>query len=228
MNDVASFSIIEDYYNQSLSIPRDSAWQSADTCLGQSEAVEEAKSAAHEISVVLNAQHILSELRDLLVDAKNLFNPPNEVVRVKRLSTTATIPTRGSASAIGLDLYADLLDGRTPSDYQPELRLAPGRRSAVPTSIAIAIPSGFYARVAPRSGLALKNGIVVLGGVVDEDYRGEVKVILLNTSDELFTIKHGDRIGQLILERAEILPVLEVTDLDETERGEAGFGSTGV
>ena len=136
-------------------------------------------------------------------------------LRIKRLTATATIPTRGSPQAIGLDLYAD-----------EQFTIGSGCRHLYATGIAVAVPPGFYARVAPRSGMAHKAGIDVLAGVIDADYRGPVGVILLNTGISEFNVNPGDRIAQLILERADILPVLEVDDLDATERGAGGFGST--
>merc|ERR1719319_237928 len=92
----------------------------------------------------------------------------------------------------------------------------------------MAIPHGTYARLAPRSGLAWKHGIDVFAGVIDADYRGEVKVILYNTQDEAFTVKTGDRIAQLILEQIATPEVAVVEDLEASVRGSGGFGSTGV
>jgi dUTP pyrophosphatase len=140
-------------------------------------------------------------------------------LRIKRLTPTAILPTRGSPGAIGLDLYFD-------DPFRP-LEISPGNRAICKTGIAIAIPPGFYGRIAPRSGLAANKGIDVLAGVIDADYRGEICVVLLNTGDGYFTLTHGDRIAQLILERADIMPVVEVDDLDATERGAGGFGSSG-
>ena len=155
------------------------------------------------------------------------------MLKVKKMSATAAIPSRGSERAIGLDLYADLFGSETVNlalidKSSPCLRVYPRDRLSIPTNIAVAIPDGYYGRIAPRSGLALKSGIDVLGGVIDSDYRGELRVMLYNTSEELFIVTHGMRIAQLILERADILPVLEVTDLDDTNRGSNGFGSSGV
>ena len=144
-------------------------------------------------------------------------------LRVKRLTPTAKLPTRGSAQAIGLDLYADVTEARG------AIEIRPGYRALVSTGIVIALPPGYYGRVAPRSGLALKQGIDVMAGVIDEDYRGEIHALLLNTNQwETFWVKPGDRIAQLILERADIMPVVEVDDLDATVRGANGYGSTGV
>eukprot|EP00958_Prasinococcus_capsulatus_P023990 scaffold3691_cov394-Prasinococcus_capsulatus_cf.AAC.10 len=103
-----------------------------------------------------------------------------------------------------------------------------GGRALVKTGLSIAIPQGTYARIAPRSGLAYKSGIDVGAGVVDYDYRGEVGVILFNFGNEDFQVRKGDRIAQLILEKIATPEVVEVSDLDDTVRGEGGFGSTGA
>ncbi len=103
-------------------------------------------------------------------------------------------------------------------------------KGLVPTGLSMAIPIGNYGRIAPRSGLAAKNFIDVGAGVIDADYRGEVKVLLFNFSEQEFQIKAGDRVAQLIIEKYTRTEIEEVTegDLDSTERGEGGFGSTGV
>ncbi|KAH8924006.1 deoxyuridine 5'-triphosphate nucleotidohydrolase [Atractiella rhizophila] len=137
-------------------------------------------------------------------------------LQIKRLTPTATVPTRGSAFAAGYDIYAD-----------EDVEIAAGARHLVKTGMAIAVPSGCYGRVAPRSGLAVKHGITTGAGVVDEDYRGEVRVLLFNLATESFSIKRGDRIAQLVLERIYTPEVVEVQELSETVRGEGGFGSTG-
>lgn len=103
-----------------------------------------------------------------------------------------------------------------------------GGKAMVPTDLSIAVPSGTYGRVAPRSGLAVKNFIDVGAGVIDEDYRGPVNVVLFNFGKSEFIIKQGDRIAQLVLEKIAMAEVFECENLDETERGESGFGSTGV
>jgi dUTP pyrophosphatase len=172
------------------------------------------------------------ELRWLLEEAKCGLQTTRNLIqewrddcqlRVKRLTPTAKLPTRGSAQAIGLDLYADVTEARG------AIEIRPGYRALVSTGIAIALPPGYDGRVAPRSGLALKQGIDVMAGVIDEDYRGEIHALLLNTNQwETFWVKPGDRIAQLILERADIMPVVEVDGLDATVRGANGYGSTGV
>ncbi|BEJ12132.1 hypothetical protein CspHIS471_0205920 [Cutaneotrichosporon sp. HIS471] len=140
----------------------------------------------------------------------------NQPLRVKRLAPEAIIPTRGSASAAGFDLYASR-DSTVPARG----------KAMVDTDISIALPEGTYGRIAPRSGLAAKHSIDTGAGVIDADYRGPIKVILFNFSDADFSIAAGDRIAQLILEEVRLAPAVEVEDLDVTERGEGGFGSTG-
>lgn len=136
---------------------------------------------------------------------------------IKRLSDKATIPKRGSEFSAGLDLAS------------AEEKIIPaGERALVKTDLAIACPADTYARIAPRSGLALKKGIDVGAGVIDADYRGPVGVILFNWGKEDFEIKVGDRIAQMILEKIVIPEIVETEDLPETVRGAGGFGSTGV
>ena len=134
---------------------------------------------------------------------------------VKKLDESAVVPTRGSELSAGYDV-SSIVDIVVPSLG----------RVAVPTGLAIKLPVGTYGRIAPRSGLAFKHGIDVLAGVVDADFRDEVKVILYNTSGVEYEIKKGDRIAQLIIEKIEMLNVATVDDLDETTRS-GGFGSTG-
>ena len=135
---------------------------------------------------------------------------------VKKLGYDSIIPTRGSDGAVGYDLYSNC-DGV----------IAKGKRGVVSTGIAISLPPGVYGRVAPRSGLAMKNGIQIGAGVIDPDYTGEISVIIFNMGDNDFEVKKGARIAQLILERCETPPVEEIGLLQETLRGEGGFGSTG-
>jgi dUTP pyrophosphatase len=140
-------------------------------------------------------------------------------LRVKRLDPRATLPTRAHEGDAGYDLYA--LEPAT---------LAPGARAHVPTGIAIALPPGHAGLVLPRSGLALRHGIGLVNapGLIDEGYRGELKVLLLNTDREAaFEIAPGDRIAQLVLIEPTLAELLEVDDLDDTVRGVGGFGSSG-
>jgi dUTP pyrophosphatase len=139
-------------------------------------------------------------------------------LQIKKLSDKAMIPTPGSIHAAGLDLCA-AIDCQIPPH---------GGRALVSTDLSIACPVGTYGRIAPRSGLANKYGIDVGAGVIDADYRGPVGVILFNFGSEVFDVKVGDRIAQLILEQI-VLPEIEIVDtLDDTVRGSDGFGSTGV
>lgn len=136
---------------------------------------------------------------------------------VKKLVESATTPMRGSEGAAGYDI----------SSVEDVVVPAMGR-IAVSTGISIRVPDGTYGRIAPRSGLAYKYGIDVLAGVIDEDYTGEVKVILYNTTERDYIIKKGDRIAQLILEQIVTPGVAVVLDLSDTARGSGGFGSTGI
>ena len=143
-------------------------------------------------------------------------------VPVKLLTPTSKMPTRGSKLAIGLDLYSDDL-GVKP------IQIYPGTRRMIPTGVSMAIPKGYYGRVAPRSGLALKHGIDVLAGVIDADYRGQINVILQNNdSHDTFYVESHMRIAQIIFERADMLDLIQVDDLDATDRGEGACGSTGI
>jgi len=140
-----------------------------------------------------------------------------EFLQVKKLSEYATIPKRASQYAAGFDLSSAC-----------DIEVPPRGKALVKTDISIAIPENTYARIAPRSGLAVKNFIDVGAGVVDYDYRGNVGVVLFNHSDGVFSVKRGDRIAQLILEKISMANVVEVCELSETGRGEGGFGSSGV
>jgi dUTP pyrophosphatase len=140
----------------------------------------------------------------------------SEWLRFKRLHPGAQLPTRGSAGAAGLDLYA-----------VERVIIRPGARAAVRTGLAAAIPAGFYGRVAPRSGLAVRHGIDVLAGVIDSDYRGEILCALVNHGEEPFEVEPGARVAQLIVEAITTPEPAWAEDLEETARGAGGFGSTG-
>jgi dUTP pyrophosphatase len=135
---------------------------------------------------------------------------------VKRLTDKAKIPTKGSAYAAGYDLYA--AEGATV--------LANGRQ-LIKTGLAMTVPSGHYGRIAPRSGLAVNYGIGVGAGVIDEDFLGEIKILLMNHGNNDLLVKEGDRIAQLIIEKISLPEVKEVNELGNTTRGSGGFGSTG-
>lgn len=132
------------------------------------------------------------------------------------------LPAYETIGAAGMDVRAALL-------VDEPLVLKPGERAMVPTGLSLAIPQGYEIQMRPRSGLAAKHGITCLNtpGTIDSDYRGEVKVILINHGAEPFTIARGERIGQMVLAPVTRLVWQEVDNLDETERGSGGFGSTG-
>lgn len=135
----------------------------------------------------------------------------------QKLHPDAILPVRGSAEACGLDIFS-----------VEDVIINAGERKAIHTGFAVAIPSGFYGRVAPRSGLALKSGIDVMAGVIDSDYRGEVLCLLINLAATDFKVSAGDRIAQLIIEQVAIAEPAWVDDLSATGRGAMGFGSTGA
>ena len=145
------------------------------------------------------------------------------LLRIKKLENLKelNLPKYETSGSAGLDLVAAI---------DENIVLKPGEVKLVKTGIAIALEKGFEAQVRPRSGLALKNGITVLNspGTVDSDYRGEVCVILINHSKVDFVIKRGERIAQMVIAKYEQAKIEVVKELDETARGEGGFGSTGV
>jgi dUTP pyrophosphatase len=136
---------------------------------------------------------------------------------VKKLSPEAVIPHRSTSGSVGYDL-SSIEDITIPS----------GSRSLVRTGLSMVIPVNHYGRIAPRSGLAYKFMIDIGAGVIDSDYRGEVCVLMINSSSQDFQVTRGMRVAQLIIERASTPDVIEVDDLDNTDRSEGGFGSTGL
>lgn len=141
------------------------------------------------------------------------------IVKIINTSTNE-LPAYQTAGAAGLDIRANL---------EEPIVLAPLQRTLVPTGLFLEIPEGYEVQVRPRSGLAAKHGITVINapGTIDSDYRGEVKVPIVNLSDESFTIAHGERIAQMIFAKYERVTFLQVEELSDTQRGTAGFGSTG-
>ena len=137
-------------------------------------------------------------------------------LRFKKLDPRAVLPQRGSVLAAGLDVCCI-----------EDVEIGPKQRGMARTGLAVAIPPGFYGRVAPRSGLAAKKGLDVLAGVIDSDYRGEIVCVLYNTGDETITLPAGSKICQLIVEQIITPEAAWATDLEETARGAGGFGSTG-
>jgi len=137
-------------------------------------------------------------------------------INVKRLEESATVPTRANQSDAGWDLYTS-----------KSRSLAPNQRALFSTGISFEIPEGFVGLIWPRSGLSVKCGIDVLAGVVDSGYRGEVKVCLYNTSQEWLEVKEGDRIAQILFQEVPEFRLQEVDVLQNSDRGQGGFGSSG-
>lgn len=147
---------------------------------------------------------------------QDLMSTSVDVLRFKRLDHRATLPTRGTSSSAGLDLCSI-----------ENITIGPRQRYLARTGLAVALPDGFYGRLAPRSGLAVRKGLDVFAGVIDSDYRGEVCCLLYNAGDEPVDLPPESKICQLIVERIIMPKAIWVEDLTETQRGEAGFGSTG-
>lgn len=141
-------------------------------------------------------------------------------VKIKRLDTELPLPKYANPGDAGLDLYSAV-----------DVTIPPLHRATVPTGVAIALPEGYAGFVQPRSGLAMKKGLSIVNtpGLVDSGYRGELKVIAINTdTDEPIVISRGERVAQLVVQRVPAVELVEVDELDQTERGEGGFGSTGL
>ena len=138
-------------------------------------------------------------------------------LKVKKHSATATLPERKSTLAAGYDLCSD-----------EEVTIPPGQRKTLETNISVEVPPGHYGRIAPRSGLAVKQGINVMAGVIDADYRGEIGVILANLGQETFVVERGMRIAQMVVAPVSQVSWNAVEALDDSERGAGGFGSTGT
>ena len=141
-----------------------------------------------------------------------------KILKVKKLHKDAVIPSYAKNGDAGMDLYSVEAIG-----------ILSGERVLVKTGISIELPKGYEAQIRPRSGLALKKGITVLNtpGTIDEGYRGEIGVILINHSDEIVFIQKGDRIAQMVINKIESVKIEEVKELSDTDRGTGGFGSTG-
>jgi len=144
-------------------------------------------------------------------------------VRIARLRSARDLPlpSRATPGSAGFDLHAAL---------EKDLTIAPGERALVPTGLAIAVPAGYEAQVRPRSGLAMEHGIVLPNapGTIDSDYRGEIRVIVMNAGGAPYTIRRGDRIAQLVVAPVAAAIWEEVDALDETARGSGGFGHSGI
>ena len=142
-------------------------------------------------------------------------------ILIKRLSKKVSLPKYETSGSSGLDLAANI---------DANIIINPGKLAIIPTGLAVSIPKGFEIQIRPRSGLAAKKRITVLNtpGTIDADYRGEIKVILINHSDEIFTVEKGLRVAQMVICPVIQASLQEVDELSETTRGEGGFGSTGT
>ena len=141
-----------------------------------------------------------------------------EQLYIKKLYPNSIIPTKGSIDAAGYDLYTHFDTLNTIID--------PHSSVLVSTGVAMKIPYGYYGRIAPRSGFSVRTGLIVNAGVIDSDYRGEVKILFQNHSDKYIAINNGEKVAQIIIEKIAHCNVVEVEDLDNTARGSNGFGST--
>ena len=142
-------------------------------------------------------------------------------ILIKRLSKEVSLPKYETSGSSGMDLSANI---------DANINIDPGKTAIIPTGLAISIPKGYEAQIRPRSGLAAKQKISVLNtpGTIDADYRGEIKVILINLGQDSFVVEKGFRIAQMVVCPVVQAQLKEVSDLSETERGEGGFGSTGT
>ena len=137
-------------------------------------------------------------------------------LEIKKLHPEATLPVRAHHDDAGLDVYSN-----------ETFELKPGERRTVKTGIALAIPTGYVGLIWDKSGVSAKGGVKIMGGVIDASYRGEVGVIMINLSNETQKFEKGAKISQLLIQKVELPEVCEVSELDDTIRGEGGFGSTG-
>lgn len=146
----------------------------------------------------------------------------NATIKVKVLDNSITLPKYETVSSAGMDIRAFIPEGK--------IEIEPQERKLIPTGLCLEIPKGYEVQIRPRSGLALKNGITVLNspGTIDADYRGELRVILINHSADRFLITNEMRIAQIVVAQFSRVDLLEVENLSETDRGEGGFGSTGT
>jgi len=141
-------------------------------------------------------------------------------IKFQKCHSRAEMPVRQTQGAAGYDIKACL---------ENPVQINPGERMAIGTGIRVDIPKGFVLSVRPRSGLAIQHGITMINspGTIDSDFRGEIKILMINLGSESFTINHGDRIAQILLEKCHEVDWREVDELENTERGSNGFGSTG-
>jgi len=148
-----------------------------------------------------------------LLNEKEVYN----MIQIKKLSSTAVVPSYAHAHDAGMDLYAC-----------ESMVITAGERGLVPTGMAMAIPAGYVGLIWDKSGMALKFGLKVMGGVIDAGYRGEVKIVMHNLSSADYHVEKGMKVAQMLIQPVMQMPLAEVSELDSTPRGEGGFGSTGL
>jgi len=141
----------------------------------------------------------------------------NMKIKIKKINSEARVPIFAMEGDAGMDLYST-----------NDLNILPAEIVICETGIAMAIPSGYVGLIWDKSGIAFKGGIKTMGGVIDSSYRGEIKIILKNLSNHEYIIKKGDKIAQILIQKIEVPIIEEVTELDNTKRGQEGFGSTGI
>ena len=142
-------------------------------------------------------------------------------IQIKKLSTEVLTPKYETSGSSGMDIAAYI---------KQDIIINPGEKALIPTGFSLSVPQGYEVQIRPRSGLAAKKGVTVLNtpGTIDSDYRGEIKVILINLSKDIFYVKSGERIAQMVVCPVKQVVVEEVNELSETNRGAGGFGSTGT
>tara|TARA_Y100001970_G_scaffold231688_1_gene288081 strand:- start:3419 stop:3859 length:441 start_codon:yes stop_codon:yes gene_type:complete len=142
-------------------------------------------------------------------------------ILIKKLSKKAVIPKYESAGASGLDVSALI---------ENPILIKPNEKAIIPTGLACSVPKNYEIQIRPRSGLAARNNLTVLNspGTIDSDYRGEIKIILVNLGNENFAVKNGMRIAQMVISPVKVVKIVEVESLEDTDRGKGGFGSTGI
>ncbi|MBT3836208.1 dUTP diphosphatase [Candidatus Woesearchaeota archaeon] len=138
-------------------------------------------------------------------------------IKIKKLHQDAVVPKYPKEHDAGMDFYAS-----------ESLVLQPGERRLVPTGISMAIPQGFVGLIWDKSGIATKHGLKTMAGVIDAGYRGEIRILVHNLSNEEYVVEKGNKVAQMLIQSVEQREVMEVSELDETDRGEGGFGSTGI
>lgn len=184
----------------------------------------ELKPSVQDAPVEVGAPILQTPVGAPVTAPETTFEPGQEIaLEIRRLDPRATLPGYQTAGAAGMDLAACLPAGES-------VKIAPGAIAVVPTGLALAIPDGFEGQVRPRSGLATKFGVTVANapGTIDSDYRGELKIALVNLGKGEFVVEHGMRIAQLVIAPVARARVVEVRELDPTKRGLGGFGSTGM